>query len=70
MILAVSAELLAGGSDGHRHPDARERRRSATSRRVYAVTVVTGLIGLVLIGVLGLVERRLFAWTDAERSRS
>ena len=67
VILAVSAELLAGGSEGIGIVML-ENASVGNQRTVYAVTVVTGLIGVVLVGMLGLVERRLFAWTSAERS--
>lgn len=62
IILAVSAELLAGGSGGI-GITMLNAASVGDQRTVYAVTVITGLLGLVLLGVLGLVERRVFAWT-------
>jgi len=69
VILAVSAELLAGGSQGIGIVML-EQASVGNQRTVYAITIVTGLIGLALLGVLGLVERRLFAWADVEGARS
>ena len=61
VILAVSAELLAGGAVGDRDPHAGGvvDRRSAAC---YALTIVTGLIGLTLNLVFAGVERRIFPW--------
>ncbi len=67
VILAVSAELLAGGSGGIGILML-EASSVGNQKTVYAITIVTGLLGLVLLGALGLVERRLFSWRDAERS--
>ena len=63
VILAVSAELLAGGSEGI---GVRMLEASAVGdqKRVYAITVVAGLIGLTLSIVLRVGQGRLFAWTD------
>jgi NitT/TauT family transport system permease protein len=61
VILAVSAELLAGGSQGI-GIWMLEASAVGNQTRVYAVTVVAGLIGLVLHMVLTTIERRLFAW--------
>jgi NitT/TauT family transport system permease protein len=69
VILAVSAELLAGGSQGIGIVML-EQASVGNQRTVYAITIVTGLIGLVLLGVLGFVEKRLFAWADVEGARS
>ena len=65
VILAVSAELLAGGSEGIGIVML-EAASVGNQRTVYAITIVTGLLGLVFLAVLGLVERYLFAWTKAE----
>lgn len=68
VILAVSAELLAGGRDGIGIVML-DAASVGDQRTVYAVTVITGLLGLALMGVLGLVERRLFAWTRHDGRR-
>lgn len=65
VILAVSAELLAGGAEGIGILML-EAASVGDQRTVYAITVVTGIVGLVLIGVLSLIERRLFAWARTE----
>jgi NitT/TauT family transport system permease protein len=61
VILAVSAELLAGGTEGI-GIWMLEASAIGNQTRVYAVTVVSGLIGLALHLVLAAAERRMFAW--------
>lgn len=61
VILAVSAELLAGGTQGI-GIWMLEASAVGNQTRVYAVTVVAGLIGLLLHLVLTAIERRMFAW--------
>lgn len=68
LIVAVSTELLAGASDGLGRwmLDA-----SATGNRpdlVYASTIIAGILGLVINGVLVLIERRFLAWQPALRT--
>lgn len=63
VILAVSSELIAGGSKGI-GIWMLEASSVGNQQRVYAVTIVAGLIGLALYLVLGAVERRLFAWAQ------
>ncbi len=63
VILAVSAELLAGGSEGIGILML-EASSVGNQKTVYAITIVTGLLGVALLGVLGLLERRLFAWRE------
>jgi NitT/TauT family transport system permease protein len=67
LIVAVSAELLAGASDGLGRwmLDA-----GATGNRpdlVYAATIIAGLIGLAINFVLVFVERRFLSWQPALR---
>ncbi|MFG6446234.1 ABC transporter permease [Microbacterium sp. P06] len=67
LIVAISAELLAGASDGLGRwmLDA-----SATGNRpdlVYAATIIAGLLGLAINGVLVLIERRFLSWQPALR---
>jgi len=67
LIVAISAELFAGASDGLGRwlLDA-----GATGNRpdlVYAATIVAGLIGLAINFVLVLVERRFLSWQPALR---
>jgi NitT/TauT family transport system permease protein len=64
VILAVSAELLAGGSEGIGIWMS-EASAVGNQKRVYAVTIVAGLFGLLLNIVLDAAERRLFAWNRA-----
>ncbi len=67
LIVAISTELLAGASAGLGRwmLDA-----SATGNRpdlVYAATIIAGLLGLAINGVLVLIERRFLAWQPALR---
>lgn len=67
LIVAVSAELLAGASDGLGRwmLDA-----SATGNRpdlVYAATIIAGLLGLAINAVLVLIERKFLSWQPALR---
>lgn len=67
LIVAISAELLAGASDGLGRwmLDA-----GATGNRpdlVYAATIIAGLIGLAINFILVLVERRFLSWQPALR---
>lgn len=64
VILAVSAEILAGGSKGIGIWMS-EASQVGNQKRVYAVTIVAGLFGLLLNIVLDAAERRLFAWNRA-----
>ncbi len=67
LIVAVSTELLAGASDGLGRW---MLEAGATGNRpdlVYAATIIAGLIGLAINGMLVLVERRFLAWQPALR---
>jgi len=65
VILAVSAELLAGGAAGIGILML-EASSIGDQPRVYALTIVTGLIGLALNLVFASVERRIFPWNVHE----
>ncbi len=67
VILAVSAELLAGGRDGIGILML-EASAVGNQPRVYALTIVTGLIGLALTLVFRLFERWFFPWRREERT--
>jgi NitT/TauT family transport system permease protein len=67
LIVAVSTELIAGGSDGI-GTWMLVRSQSGTDREfVYAGTVVAGLLGLVVNAFMVLGERRLFFWHQRMR---
>lgn len=67
LIVAVSTELIAGGSDGI-GTWMLVRSQTGTEREfVYAGTVVAGLLGLVINAFLVLGERRLFFWHQRMR---
>jgi NitT/TauT family transport system permease protein len=68
VILAVSSELIAGGTDGI-GVWMLAAQANGDQTRAFAVTVVAGLIGLVVHLTLTAAERRLFAW-HAESLRS
>lgn len=62
LIVAISTELIAGGSDGI-GTWMLVRSQSGTEREfVYAGTVIAGLLGLVINAFMVLGERRLFFW--------
>ena len=65
VILAVSAELLAGGRSGIGILML-EASSIGDQPRVYALTIVTGLIGLALNVVFASIERRVFPWNVNE----
>jgi NitT/TauT family transport system permease protein len=69
VILAVSAELLAGGAAGIGILMI-EASSVGDQPRVYALTIVTGLIGLALNLVFASVERRIFPWNVREDENS
>jgi NitT/TauT family transport system permease protein len=67
LIVAVSTELLAGASDGLGRW---MLEAGATGNRpdlVYAATIIAGLLGLAINGLLVLVERRFLSWQPALR---
>ncbi len=70
LILAISAELLAGGSQGIGTWMLLVGSGSVDRTLVYAGTVVTGLLGLAINWVLVSGERRLFAWHRARQAGS
>jgi NitT/TauT family transport system permease protein len=61
LILAISAELISGGDTGV-GGWMRAGSEGGDARLVYAGTMFTGVLGLVLNQVLQTVERRLFGW--------
>ncbi len=65
VILAVSTELLAGGRSGIGILML-EASSIGDQPRVYALTIVTGLIGLALNVVFASIERRIFPWNVHE----
>jgi NitT/TauT family transport system permease protein len=68
LIVAISTELIAGGSDGI-GTWMLVRSQSGTAREfVYAGTVVAGLLGLVINAVMVLGEQRFFFWHQRLRT--
>lgn len=67
LIVAISTELIAGGSDGI-GTWMLVRSQSGTDREfVYAGTLVAGLLGLVINAFMVFGERRLFFWHQRMR---
>ncbi|MGO2110491.1 MAG: ABC transporter permease [Pseudoclavibacter sp.] len=67
LIVAVSAEFFGGASEGLGRW---LLEASSTGNRpdlVYAGTIISGLLGLAINGVLALIERRFLAWQPALR---
>ena len=68
LILAISTELIAGGSDGIGTWMLSMSQTGVDRQFLYAGIVVTGLIGLAINFVLVALEGRLFAWHRGIRS--
>lgn len=62
LIVAVSAELIAGGGAGIGTWMLGVSQAGVPRELLYAGIMVTGLLGLGLNGLLAVAERRLFAW--------
>lgn len=65
LIVAVSAELIAGGGLGIGTWMLGVSQAGVPRELVYAGIVVSGLLGLAINGVLVVVDRRWFAWHHA-----
>jgi len=68
LILAVSAELIAGGRHGIGVWMLANSQTGVPRELLYAGIVVAGLLGLALNGLLAAGERRLFGWHPRLRS--
>ncbi|WP_160142511.1 ABC transporter permease [Arthrobacter sp. SLBN-100] len=62
LVLAISAEFLAGGSGGLGSWMLKVSSVSGETGLIFAGITIAGLMGLALNGLLALVERRLFPW--------
>ncbi len=70
LIVAVSAELIAGGGPGIGTWMLGVSQAGVARELLYAGIVVTGLLGLILDALLLAGERRLFAWHHRVRGAS
>jgi ABC-type nitrate/sulfonate/bicarbonate transport system permease component len=68
LVLAVTAELVIGSPGLGRSIEI--ARSSGNVRLMYALTVVTGLLGWFLNGLSSRVERRALHWHPSQRSRA
>jgi NitT/TauT family transport system permease protein len=68
LILAISTELIAGGSDGIGTWMLAMSQTGVDRQFLYAGIVVAGLLGLLINGALVVLEGRLFAWNQRLRS--
>lgn len=68
LILAISAELIAGGSQGLGVWMLASSQTGVPRELLYAGIVVAGLLGLALNALLATGERRLFAWHPRVRA--
>lgn len=68
LILAISTELIAGGSDGIGTWMLTMSQTGVDRQFLYAGIVVTGLIGLAINVILVALEGRLFAWHQQVRA--
>jgi NitT/TauT family transport system permease protein len=62
LVLAISAELLAGGAQGLGTWMLQVEAVSGRTDLIFAGVTVAGILGLLLNGILTLIERRLFPW--------
>jgi NitT/TauT family transport system permease protein len=67
LILAISAELIAGGGPGIGTWMIANSQTGVPREFLYAGIVVTGLLGLAIDSILVAGERRLFAWHHRAR---
>ena len=70
LILAISSELIAGGSGGIGTWMLVQSQSGTQREYVYAGIVVTGLLGLAINSVLVAGERRLFFWHQRVRGEA
>ena len=70
LIVVISAELVAGGGRGIGTWMLGVSQAGVPRELLYAGIVVTGLIGLLVNGVMVAAERRLFAWHQRVRGAS
>ncbi|MBB5489441.1 ABC transporter permease [Nocardiopsis metallicus] len=70
LIVTVSAELLAGAAEGLGSWILRMSSGGANTDMVYAGTIVAGLLGLSVNGLLRAVEHRLFRWKRLVEERT
>jgi NitT/TauT family transport system permease protein len=70
LILAISAELIAGGGPGIGTWMLANSQTGAPRELLYAGIVVAGLLGLAINGVMMAGERRLFGWHQRLRRAS
>jgi NitT/TauT family transport system permease protein len=70
LILAISAELIAGGGLGIGTWMIANSETGVPRELLYAGIVVTGLIGLLMNAAMVAGERRLFAWHPRVRGTS
>lgn len=68
LVLAISAELIAGGGPGIGTWMLANSETGVPRQLLYAGIVVTGLIGLLINSVLVAGERRLFGWHQRLRT--
>lgn len=69
LILAISAELLSGGTEGI-GVYMLSVQQSGRQDLVYAATIVTGILGFLVNWALVRAERRLFGWQPALREEA
>lgn len=67
LIVIITVELIAGGATGVGAFISQMRVQGDRITEVYAGILVAGLLGLVINVILGIFERRLFAWDTTTR---
>lgn len=69
LIVIITVELITGGAQGLGSFIARQRALGGDISLVYAAILVTGLLGLFINSLIGVVDRRLFAWNQTKGGR-
>lgn len=67
LIVVVTVELIAGGSDGLGAYIAEARAIGTDVPKIFAGTLMTGVLGLAINSVIGAVERNVFGWSERRR---
>ncbi|MGP6169669.1 ABC transporter permease [Microbacterium sp. A204] len=68
LIVVVTVEMIAGGSDGLGAYIAESRAIGTDVPKIFAGTLMTGILGLAINSVIGAVETRVFGWSERRRN--
>ena len=69
LIVVVTVELIAGGSSGLGAYIAEARAIGTDVPKIFAGTLMTGVLGLVINSAIGAAESRIFGWNERRASK-